>query len=62
MSFACGVMTLAPPPFDLRAHAILLVVPGSRAFGVHTDASGVDVTGIAIPPAGYFDGCTPETG
>lgn len=50
-------MAIDPVSFDLRAHTILLVVAGSRAFGVHTDASDVDVKGIAIPPAPYFHGC-----
>lgn len=42
--------------FDLRTHTILLTVAGSRAYGVHTAASDVDVKGTAIPPAPYFHG------
>ena len=42
--------------FDLRAHTLLLTVAGSRAYGVHTAASDVDVKGAAIPPAAYFHG------
>ena len=42
--------------FELRAHTVLLTVAGSRAYGVHTAASDVDVKGTAIPPASYFHG------
>jgi len=42
--------------FDLRAHTHLLTVAGSRAYGVHTEASDVDVKGVAIPPAVYYHG------
>lgn len=37
-------------PQELRARTILLVVGGSRAYGLHTDASDVDLKGVAIPP------------
>lgn len=36
--------------FDLRQHTHLLTVAGSRAHGLHTDASDLDLKGIAIPP------------
>ncbi len=45
------------PGFALRAHTHLLVVAGSRAFGVHHADSDVDVKGVAIPPGEWFHGC-----
>lgn len=36
--------------FDLPERTILLVVAGSRAYGVNTPESDVDVKGICIPP------------
>lgn len=43
--------------FPLRDHTILLVVGGSRAYGIHTDTSDVDVKGVAIPPKKFVLGC-----
>lgn len=43
--------------FPLRDRTILLIVAGSRAYGIHTPTSDVDVKGIAIPPSPYFHGC-----
>jgi predicted nucleotidyltransferase len=42
--------------FDLKERTILLVVAGSRAYGLHTDASDVDLKGVCIPTAPYFHG------
>ena len=47
-------------PFPLRAHTHLLVVAGSRAFGVHHADSDVDVKGVAVPPASWMHGCMRE--
>lgn len=43
--------------FSLRPHTHLLVLAGSRAFGVHNAGSDVDLKGVAIPPAAWFHGC-----
>jgi predicted nucleotidyltransferase len=42
--------------FDLRAHTHLLCTGGSRAYGLHTAGSDVDVKGVAVPPARYYHG------
>lgn len=42
--------------FDLRAHTHLLVVGGSRAYGMHKITSDVDVKGICVPPKSAFLG------
>jgi hypothetical protein len=41
---------------DLRRHTVLLALGGSRAYGLHTDDSDVDLKGVAIPPAAHFHG------
>ena len=43
--------------FDLVAHTILLTKAGSRAYGMHTASSDLDVKGVAIPPKQYYLGC-----
>jgi len=42
--------------FDLRAHTHLLTIAGSRAYGLHTEHSDVDVKGFAVPPAPWLHG------
>jgi predicted nucleotidyltransferase len=42
--------------FDLYSHTILLTRAGSRAYGVHTPTSDLDIKGVAIAPADYFLG------
>ena len=42
--------------FDLRAHTHLLVVAGSRAYGLARPDSDVDLKGVAVPPIGHFLG------
>lgn len=42
--------------FDLRERTIILTVAGSRAYGLHTDTSDVDLKGVCIPTAPYFHG------
>ncbi len=43
--------------FDLRKHTILLTVAGSRAYGIHTETSDVDMKGVGIAPKRYHMGC-----
>lgn len=40
--------------FELYPHLHLLVVGGSRAYGMATETSDVDVKGVAIPPKRFF--------
>jgi len=43
--------------FGLRDHTILMAVGGSRAYGIHTETSDVDIKGVAVPPRDYLLGC-----
>lgn len=40
--------------FDLESHTILLVIAGSRSYGLHSESSDVDVKGICVPPIDTF--------
>lgn len=42
--------------FRLRTHTHLLVVGGSRAYGLHRPDSDVDVKGLCVPPASWLHG------
>ncbi len=42
--------------FDLKEHTHILVVSGSRAYGINHKDSDVDVAGVAIPPASTYFG------
>ncbi len=43
-------------PFELRPRTILLGVAGSRAQGLASDSSDVDLRGVAVPPAQWLLG------
>lgn len=45
-----------PLPFDPVAHTHLLVLSGSRAYGLARDGSDVDVRGVLVPPKRYVYG------
>lgn len=42
--------------FNLRDRTILLTVAGSRAYGMHTSESDLDVKGVFVPPVKYYLG------
>ena len=42
--------------FDLFDHTVLVTRAGSRAYGIQTESSDVDIKGIAIPPEEYILG------
>jgi uncharacterized protein len=39
--------------FDLYGHTVLLTRAGSRAYGMHTASSDLDLKGVALPPEAY---------
>lgn len=43
--------------FDIRPHTQLLVKSGSRAYGMATATSDLDVKGVAFAPKSYYLGC-----
>ena len=42
--------------FNLRDRTILMTVAGSRAYGMHTTESDLDVKGVFVPPVKYYLG------
>ena len=43
--------------FELRPRTVLLTLAGSRAYGLHTADSDLDLKGVAIATAPYYHGC-----
>ena len=43
--------------FDIRSQTILFTLAGSRAYGIHTEESDVDVKGVCLPPKEILLGC-----
>ncbi len=42
--------------FDLEKNTIFQSLHGSRAYGTNTEASDIDIKGVAVPPKSYFLG------
>lgn len=40
--------------FDLESRTILLVIAGSRSYGLHAETSDVDLKGICVPPIDLY--------
>ena len=40
--------------FNLKDHLVLLVLAGSRSYGLHTDESDVDIKGVCMPPVDLY--------
>ena len=44
------------PPFPIQPRTILLTLAGSRAYGLDTPTSDVDLKGVVIPPTSFYLG------
>ena len=42
--------------FSLNGRTLLLTTAGSRAYGMHTETSDLDVKGVFVPPLKYYFG------